>query len=60
MVSLARDAVAPPARPGPWQRFRMRWNARADLAKETLQNLEKLEDQSLEHVAGGYNKTTIC
>ncbi|HEY3571840.1 MAG TPA: hypothetical protein VGP73_28180 [Thermoanaerobaculia bacterium] len=34
-----------------------------DLAKETLQYLEKLEDKNLEHVAGGYNKTTkptIC
>jgi|GraSoiStandDraft_5_1057265.scaffolds.fasta_scaffold786321_2 hypothetical protein len=34
-----------------------------DLAKETLRNLEKLEDKSLELVAGGYNKTTkptIC
>ena len=34
-----------------------------ELAKETLQNLEKLEDTILEHVAGGNNRTTkptIC
>lgn len=34
-----------------------------ELAKETLQNLEKVEDHRLELVAGGNNRTTkptIC